>query len=86
MPDLQITVSDDSEAFVRQQAAAEGFANVSDYVESLIELQRKATARQRVDALLKEGLASGPGTEATPQYWQQKKEELTRKFQRADKP
>lgn len=53
--------------------------SVNDHIENEIETQRNEMVRERVDALLIEGLSSGPGVEVTPEYWQQRKEELTRK-------
>ena len=86
MPDLHIVLSDDSQAFVSDQVATGHFASPSDYVAALIESARKQATRERVDALLLEGLESSPGAPATPEYWRQKKEEWSRKYDRADKP
>jgi antitoxin ParD1/3/4 len=86
MPDLSIHLSDDSQAFVQDQVAAGSFSSPSDYVASLIESARKQAAHSRVEALLIEGLESGPPIDVSPEYWRQKKEEWSRKYDRADKP
>jgi len=86
MPDLHIVLSDDSQAFIRDQVAAGQFASPSDYVAALIESAKKQAIRDRVDALLIEGLESGPAVEVTPEYWREKKEEWSRKYDRTDKP
>jgi antitoxin ParD1/3/4 len=86
MPDLHIHLSQDSEAFVTDQVALGQFASPSDYVASLIESARRQAIRKCVDDLLIEGLESGPPIEVTPEYLRRKKEELSRKYDRADKP
>jgi antitoxin ParD1/3/4 len=86
MPQLQIVLSDDNQAFVSEQVAAGQFAGPSDYIATLLETARKKAIRERVDALLIEGLDSGTPIEVTPEYWRKKKEELARKYGRADKP
>jgi antitoxin ParD1/3/4 len=86
MPDLNITLSDDNQAFVSEQVTVGQFANPSHYIAMLLESAKREAIRAKIDALLIEGLESGPGVEATPEYWQQKKEEWSRKYDRADKP
>lgn len=86
MPDLNITLSDDSQAFVSEQIAQGPFASASDYIENLVEEAKRQAAREQLDALLLEGLDSGPAIEVTPDYWQRTKAELSRKYDRADRP
>ena len=86
MADIQVTLSEDSQTFVHEQVATGQFASPSDFVAKLIESARKQAIRDRIDALLLEGLDSGPPIEVTPEYWQQKKDEWSRKYGRADKP
>jgi antitoxin ParD1/3/4 len=86
MPDLNITISDDSQAFVREQIARGSFSSPSDFLENLVEEAKLKAERTRIDALIVEGLDSGAGSEATPEYWRQIKAELARKYDRADKP
>lgn len=86
MPDLHISLSEDSQAFVRAQMAGGRFSTPDEYIAALIDSARKQATIDRVDALLIEGADSGPGVEVTPEYWRRKKEELSRKYDRADKP
>ncbi len=86
MPDLNIKLSDDSQAFVTEQIARGSFSSPSDYIEKLVEKAKVRVEIERIDALLIEGLDAGPGTEVTPEYWQRIKAELSQKYDRADKP
>lgn len=86
MSNLSITLSADDQAFVAEQLAHGSFSSPSDYIASLVEEARRRSVRQRFDALLLEGLDSGPSSEATPEYWQRVKAELSQKYDRADKP
>jgi len=81
----QIELPDTAQSFVNEQVAAGRFTSVSEFVVTLIEQARQDATLQRVEAQLLEGLESGPGEEATPEYWERKKQEWTRKYQRADK-
>jgi antitoxin ParD1/3/4 len=86
MSDLHVHLSDDARSFVDEQVASGQFASAEDFVSSLVDDARRRAAKARLEKLLVEGMESGPGEEATPEYWQRRKEELTRKYQRADKP
>ncbi len=54
------------------------YGSTSEYVRELIrrDLQRDASAH--VDALLAEGLASGPAVPVTPEWWKARRAELAR--------
>lgn len=70
MATLHISLPDVMKRFVEEQAASRGFATVSDYMRSMIqEAQERHAARERVDALLLEGLDSGPATPMTRADW-----------------
>lgn len=70
MATVQLSLPDEMSAFLEEEAARQGFATVSDYVRSLIlEVRQRQAERLRLDALLIEGLDSGPGTPLTPDDW-----------------
>jgi antitoxin ParD1/3/4 len=71
MTTMNISLSDEMRAFVEAQAARNGFGTVSEYVSAMIrEMQERQAERERLDALLLEGLASGPSTPLTEQDWE----------------
>ena len=71
MATMNISLPDDMKAFIEAQAAAKGFGTVSEYMRALIrEAQERAARRGRIDALLFEGLDSGPATPMTEADWE----------------
>ncbi len=86
MTPVHVPLSDDALSFVDEQVASGQYASAEAFISSLIEDARRRATIAHVDKLLIEGLESGPGEEATPEYWERRKEEWTRKYQRADKP
>jgi antitoxin ParD1/3/4 len=86
MPDLQITLSDDSQAFVAEQIAHGSFATPSAYIANLVAEAKRRADIERIDAFLIEGLDSGSGVEATPEFWQRTKAEYSQKYDQPDKP
>lgn len=83
---IEVHLSEPAQSFVEEQVAAGQFTSPSDFIVNLVEQARREAAHKRFEKLLLEGLDSGPGVEVTPDYWQKKKEEWTRKYGRADKP
>jgi antitoxin ParD1/3/4 len=83
---IVVQLPEPAQSFVEQQVTAGRFTSASEYIASLVEEARRQAARERVDQLLIQGLESGPGIELTPEYRQKRREELSRKYDRADKP
>ncbi|MBZ0253906.1 MAG: type II toxin-antitoxin system ParD family antitoxin [Candidatus Methylomirabilis sp.] len=69
MATLNISLPDEMRAFVDEQASGGSFSTPSEYVRHLIREDRKRIAREKLEALLLEGLDSGPMEEMTPQDW-----------------
>lgn len=71
MATMNISLPDSMKEFVEEQAAKQGFGTVSEYVRAVIrEIQARQTERERIDALLIEGLDSGPATPLTAEDWE----------------
>lgn len=62
--------------FVEDQAAEAGHGSPSEYVSELIRADQRRKAEDRLDALLLEGLESGPSIPVTSEYWEEKKQSL----------
>jgi antitoxin ParD1/3/4 len=58
MTTINISLPEDLKAFIDAQVAARGYGSASEYVRELIRRERDL---QRLQALLLEGPASGPG-------------------------
>ena len=54
--------------FIERRVAERGYANPSDYLCDLVRADQRRRAREKLDALLLEGLQSGPAVEVTPAY------------------
>ena len=74
MTKLEITLTEEDRRFLENRTAEGGFSSPGDY---LIELLRKdrQVARDRLKALLEEGLAS-ESFEATDEWWEKKRRNL----------
>jgi antitoxin ParD1/3/4 len=67
---LSLTLPDDLIAFAEEQAAKRGLAGAGEYVAALIgEAWKRHAERERIDALLLEGIDSGPETPLEEEDW-----------------
>ncbi|NCO34842.1 MAG: hypothetical protein AUJ92_00755 [Armatimonadetes bacterium CG2_30_59_28] len=80
MATLIISIPDSQKDFVERQINGGQCATPSDYVEELIRLDERRKAREKLEALLLEGLDSGPVEEVTPEYWESKRAEIVRRY------
>jgi len=76
MADIQVKLPEAATAFVEGQVASGEFSSASEYLVFLVEEARAREARERLDQLLDEGLASGAPVEFTPGWWQSRKAQL----------
>ena len=80
MATMNISLPDEMKAFIEAQAAAKGFGTVSEYMRALVrEVQERTTRREHVDALLLEGLESGPATPLTNSDWETIRREVKKR-------
>jgi antitoxin ParD1/3/4 len=55
--------------FVEQEVAEGGYESADRYIRHLISAEQKRRAKERLEALMVEGLESGKPVEATPEWW-----------------
>ena len=80
MATMNISLPDSMKEFIEDQAARRGFGTVSEYMRSVIrEVQRRQDERARIDALLIEGLDSGPASAMTQGDWESIRTEVHRR-------
>lgn len=71
MATMNISLPDAMKTFVEEEAAKRGFETVSEYVRSILrEVQERQAERERINALLLEGVRSGPATPMTEEDWE----------------
>ena len=77
MTKIEIVLSEDDREFIGSRIQERGFSSVSEYIAELIRSDRDRSAREHLKELLLEGLNSGDPIEATDEWWEKKKAELT---------
>lgn len=80
METYSITLPDDVSEIVKEKAAESGFTSPTDFLQAFITNTLDRQARDRLEAMLLEGVESGPPIEATEEFWKQKKERLVREY------
>jgi antitoxin ParD1/3/4 len=83
METMNIALPDSMKHFVQDRVSEGGYSSVSEYVRELIRADQRRRAEERIDALLLEGLDSGPPIPVTPEYWEEKKRRLTERLGKA---
>jgi antitoxin ParD1/3/4 len=81
---INLLVEGDLEAELIDRVQRGGFASVDAYVESLIARDLYPPDPPNLAELIQEGLNSGPGIEATPEYFESVRQELVRRHQEAN--
>ena len=61
---------------IDEQIAEGGYSTASEYIRDLIRQAQKQAAKEKLDNMLLEGLASGEPIEVTDEWWQEKQERL----------
>jgi antitoxin ParD1/3/4 len=76
MSTVTISLPETVREFIEAQAAEGGYHSASEYVHALVREAQKRKAREKVEALLLEGLNSGEPTPMTPQDWDDLRQDL----------
>ena len=80
METMNISLPDPMKEFVEELVAGGDYSSASEYVRALIREDRKRREKERLEALLLEGLNSGPATEMTPADWEQIRAEVRQRI------
>lgn len=84
METMNIALPKGLKEFVQEQVDAGGYSSVSEYVRDLIRAEQKRQAREKIQALLLEGL-EGEGTPLTREWWDEFRAKLTERHGRKEK-
>jgi antitoxin ParD1/3/4 len=80
---INIAIPETLKHYVEERVSERGYGDTSDYIQDLIRHdreERNREAREKLEALLLEGLNSiecGEAIDATPEYWQDRRKRLT---------
>jgi antitoxin ParD1/3/4 len=80
METMNISLPDPLKTYIEELVGRGDYSSASEYVRELIREDRKRRERARLEALLLEGLNSGPMTEMTPEDWEGIREEVRRRI------
>jgi len=69
MTKVQVSLPEPLKQFIDGLVAEGAFKDPSEYLQTLIDRDRQAREKARIEALLIEGLNSGPSTPMTPEDW-----------------
>jgi antitoxin ParD1/3/4 len=67
---MTISLPESLKAFVEQQVASGKYGSAEQYLGALVEADQKQKAREHIEALIQEGLDSGPATEMAAHDWE----------------
>ncbi len=79
MTTLNVSLPDTLGEFVQERITQGGYDTVDDYLRELIHQDQRRKAQEKLDALLQEGLDSGPSTPMTAQDWDDIRYEVRRR-------
>jgi len=80
MPTMNISLPDPMKRYVEERVASGTYSSVSEYVRELVRAdQKRQQTRSKLEDALLEGLASGPGEGATPEFWARVQEDVSRR-------
>jgi len=74
MTSMNISLPEELKEYVEEQTRS-GYSTPSEYVRELIREDRKRRAKERLDALLLEGLNSGDAIPVNAKFWTELKRE-----------
>jgi antitoxin ParD1/3/4 len=74
MTSMNISLPEELKNYVERQTGS-GYSTPSEYVRELIREDQKRRAKERLDALLVEGLNSGAALPADAEFWSELKRE-----------
>lgn len=84
---LNVSLPEPLRRFVEEKVASGEHGSASDYIRSLIyQAQERETEQERLEALLLEGLESGPGIAVTPEFWKELRAEAMERYGKPKKP
>jgi antitoxin ParD1/3/4 len=77
----ELSLPESLEKFVEQEVAEGGYESAEKYIRHLISVEHKRRAKERLEALMLEGLNSGEPEEVTPEWWAKLREDIARRSQ-----
>jgi antitoxin ParD1/3/4 len=67
---MHISLPESLKRFVKEQVEKEHYSNPSDFIRALLRAEQKRQAEKRLEEMVLEGLASGPGMTMDSPEWE----------------
>jgi antitoxin ParD1/3/4 len=83
---MNISLPDPLKDFIERQVASGRYSSVSEYVRELVRADEKFKAREKLEALLLEGLRSGEATGMTRKDWEDIRRQALARIQARKSP
>ena len=80
MATMTISLPDPMREFVESEVAAGDYGSASELFREMLRERQKRKAQEKLETLLLEGLESGQAVEVTPEYLQQRRQNLRKQF------
>ena len=85
MSTLNISLPEPMRNFIEDQVRAGGYSTASEYLRELVRKAQKETAKEKLEAMLVEGMDSGPPIEVTSEFWKNMHTKLDERIKKAKK-
>jgi antitoxin ParD1/3/4 len=76
MTRIQVTLPESATQYIESQVASGQYATPSEYLGFLVERARAAEAKEKLDAMLEDGLNSGGPIQFSDDWWRERKATL----------
>ena len=80
MDTMNIALPRQMKAFVHDEVSGGGYSSASEYIRDLIRQEQRRKAEARLEAMLLEGLDSGPTREMTAKEWAALRDRLKQRW------
>lgn len=79
MQTMNISLPERLKSYVEEQVGSGRYSTASEYVRELIRSDEKRREREKLEAMLLEGVRSGEPIPVTAEYWEEKQRKLAAK-------
>jgi len=85
MATMTISMPEPLRDFIESEVARGNYGSASEYFREMVRERQKASAQERLEELLLEGLESGKPIEVTKEYIEQRRESLERRLKKVNR-
>jgi len=85
METLNVSLPGSLKKYVQERVSTGGYGNTSEYVRDLIRGEQKQRAKEELEALIMEGINSGPSSEVNKEFWEGLKARVTQRSKQRKK-